>query len=1718
MSSSTKTYIVPINVQALRIAYSDTTEGRFKWPEFYFPNMTTTLPDGRAAGIGVGPDVIQPLSSLNNGANKIIGINNDGEDAGIRLHWAMPRAVVNGRIGNESNGNNPSKLVFPKLPNRWLITAYYYDHDKNNKSVKQWIIESDSVTSTKPQKFPAIAIPNPISLPNLSLGKTPYPLWATGTCPQYDVQSNYLGNVISDISKWKEPGGQNTLEAHSIYGPSFTAYYMHSATAFGFYDPLMHSFSPQNCNIDVSYQIIGWYNNAVDDIASQTFKKAQNAYSAYMKKISATHAQPMSELEFVPEYFERELGWKFSAAYASEYDRKPYAFSSMPDSCASIYNGMILSLSYKSGTNYIPEAPTSTDVKLAIGNNIPEAVSSLLVHNSRYPIGKDAPSNPNSENQFPTLETKADMEYLLNAFQQDILRRLGPSNSTNRIEQVEGMLHDFRFSTYPGGTTWLVRPKSTLGTKNPSTQASEVQLPLVAAQSLSLLNEYQGAYDESIRKITTARQQLFLDWTNLAYRFNDSKGKTDITADHASLLMAELCTWFVLEAETGVLSVSNAKEIAAAANKGAKNVAYAMEFTPQMTVVNKTVDTYILSSGLLIKKILQNNISGISHIGLGELYVILGVLLPVTLEKIQTLLDSADSDVEAHGSILPNLLTRDFIQQLSNYQNILTNISGLLSTTYISTTLATLSATLAKQKGDLRSLNNTLKDYAATMSTGQTSISDFYNTLSSGLLSGGSDSMAPVLSKPEYSGIYDVQAAIVCLEFFSSAFASDITKTNTGYGYVVDAWNKATQASETVDNISTHLANTINSANVLNSLNSFITSANAAISSLNTNPTTPNLKAAIASVKISKNTQRSQEDFLANIYKVSTGLLESLPKAHQVVTATKIMNMVTDALEEEVLLQQKKAPSFHLPSDPVLALSEPSTDKTQYLRRVNRNGVSTHIPCRQSENILTSISVGGTSINPPPDGTFALSPGLAGNTLIKSLLFEGYLLAPENSGETGDIKKLLDDYKAAQQHLSKPPLWKNESTDAVSFKGILPYYIGLTMAGEGNPFLPLFISWKVNYIPMEMELNPASTKAVKSYDPEIIASDRKTSNFVLHGSDLRPNQKIKMSAKSISLSSQMLLSDAGNTSLVHQIRNFFKHKWNIDLNTIAPTKIAHFTALQRELYQTYLFFTKDTVLAQGISGFNAALLERIQSYQFSFNYSGNQQHLKDGTNLLASFVDLWDKDNPDWKSFNPIRENNEIIDSVLFSPLRAGTLSIDSLEIVDVFGRFLKVDTSDIRIAQSMQFSENKYMGNNTGSIYLAPRFTQPTRLRFLWESSESLSAQPFQEYNSNTAFSPVCGWLMPNHLDDSMFVYNVDGKALGYFETPTSAIDLKWRSKPQSNGTGDNNLTNDIKGANPVFVSFITDFLNRLTGGSNGTAETFQTAILKSNQFLLATGLKESLSMSVIKGRALVLTQAHISLEIYGNPPVAMGNSFLSNANSAFSGKAPTDDLTNDAKHMMRIPIARNPQTVPASYPTYDHCQRNTAGIEGVNVPVMIGNDGYLNDGLVGYFIGGDFSTFYAVSDIAPHSANGISIQKASPILLNLSNNSGVSLTLVMDPRVPVHAITGMLPEQSIQIPPDEYQKAMGNLKVYVSVSPILLESVQNISSAKEVPGLLSPPPINYEFPLPKEIGYEWSWVQPTLSTDQALKPNAMNDKAKWYSYLEIQDGWLKLNEVTEE
>ena len=295
----------------------------------------------------------------------------------------------------------------------------------------------------------------------------------------------------------------------------------------------------------------------------------------------------------------------------------------------------------------------------------------------------------------------------------------------------------------------------------------------------------------------------------------------------------------------------------------------------------------------------------------------------------------------------------------------------------------------------------------------------------------------------------------------------------------------------------------------------------------------------------------------------------------------------------------------------------------------------------------------------------------------------------------------------------------------------------------------------------------------------------------------------------------------------------------------------------------------------------------------------------------------------------------------------------------------------------------------------------------------------------------PIRGWIVPNLLDQSLLVYDAAGNALGELliggdDTPC------WNpfesgSPPHSPSFGD--------------ASF-RSFIEALLVLSAQTFSSFIDALDVAAQNIVTTDASYNQALSLLVGRPLAFIRASLEYELDGP--------------ARFTS---TLDAT----------LSSPPQPPPITLMTF---------------PIGLGNPDQTEDGLIGYFADADFSAFnVVVSEFSSPGDPWLQPAGANGNWLNLRfGEPPAVVSMLSDPRLPVHAITNILPVESVQVPPSDVTAALRRMNVAFRVNTILTD--------QPAPGVVA-------MPLPTTQG-TWSWVETPDGIPQSwavapVNPNAL-------------------------
>jgi hypothetical protein len=390
--------------------------------------------------------------------------------------------------------------------------------------------------------------------------------------------------------------------------------------------------------------------------------------------------------------------------------------------------------------------------------------------------------------------------------------------------------------------------------------------------------------------------------------------------------------------------------------------------------------------------------------------------------------------------------------------------------------------------------------------------------------------------------------------------------------------------------------------------------------------------------------------------------------------------------------------------------------------------------------------------------------------------------------------------------------------------------------------------------------------------------------------------------------------------------------------------------------------------------------------------------------------------------------------------VRAGQFRFNRLAVVDRFGQACDVinplgtgGAADARakqlvLSQSCKPATQVVPGATEKTFAaLAPRLPQAARLRFEPADCSGAGVGPTAD--------PVAGWVLANHLDGGLSVYGPRGHALGEVGK-TATGELGWDPAP---GPG-----------YPTIASLAADypvlhhFLKALVALSYDDFVTVLAAIDETLFTVNPLGGWDDPAITVLAGRPLALVTAKTWFELAG-PPLL-------------------DPSWERWRHVADPSTGALPRRAFLDYVWQ----------------VRLGAAANQDDGLIGYFLDGDYTTLYAVHQPPGSSDYLAPIGAGYPLpLLTGAVPEDAALTLLVDPRAAVHAVTDILPATTLTIPAPRYASGLRNLRISLRMGPLLAGTTVITDPADptaHIPALAAPRPSTRHG--------DWQWRQPVSAT----------------------------------
>jgi hypothetical protein len=600
--------------------------------------------------------------------------------------------------------------------------------------------------------------------------------------------------------------------------------------------------------------------------------------------------------------------------------------------------------------------------------------------------------------------------------------------------------------------------------------------------------------------------------------------------------------------------------------------------------------------------------------------------------------------------------------------------------------------------------------------------------------------------------------------------------------------------------------------------------------------------------------------------------------------------------------------------------------------------------------------------------------------------------------------------------------------------GMLPSAIAVSP--PVHPWTPLHLDWKVQFIP----------------------SPRGIEDWTLGEIDFHPNDEALPPANDttsgIILSGRALLTGGVTTHVASSIRNALKQAAGAaGSEPLKPDQVHQFhSSLSQVLLQTYSGFAISQAgpgVNGGVPAIDRSALEDI---------TGTLEHM----DVLGGALDNF---------------HERLHDSGV--QVRAGFLRILRLRLVDCFGQFLDLAGSgDETIVTPRQLIEVEPISvtSRPDIAALPPRFISPSRLWFRLMDADTGSTE------AKPDVAPVCGFILPNHLDGDMEFFDAAGVNLGVVR-PEPGAGVIWEDAPGLPST---------LGASPA-RAIPNGFLAGVAQGllDWGVAD--------------ATAAREDALSALLR----IIDSTLWSVDPFGHT----GDEHL-----ALLIGHPIAVLRARVRLEVEEPL--HPELLAA-----------------LQFPLRLGALTHWQDGLLGYFVNDDYQTLYCADgavagfarEVGPgrgflqpvnlvdnyyqNFANDLGVgvtEGTSPVnhpyvddsgILHIRPNQEINLTLLVEPHAVVHATTGYLPRKEIGMRREWIAQGLAAISPTLRFGPVLVD------------------PKRLRMPVPNDLHGTWSWDHrldiTTWAEDKVIntKGDAMmsDDAAKG------QEGWLRLTPQAE-
>lgn len=450
-------------------------------------------------------------------------------------------------------------------------------------------------------------------------------------------------------------------------------------------------------------------------------------------------------------------------------------------------------------------------------------------------------------------------------------------------------------------------------------------------------------------------------------------------------------------------------------------------------------------------------------------------------------------------------------------------------------------------------------------------------------------------------------------------------------------------------------------------------------------------------------------------------------------------------------------------------------------------------------------------------------------------------------------------------------------------------------------------------------------------------------------------------------------------------------------------------------------------------------------------------------------------------------------------PVIAGMLALTRARLIDAFGRILDVPVDSI-VAPTRETVDGR-----PGALAAPPRLLCPARWQFrLVDASTPVGVEGVEarvdQIEPALQVNPVAGFVMPDHLEESLEVCGVDGTPLGALAHEPVSGGVVWETAPLREGPADAGPLHGLTPAQQPLGRFAAGLVAadaKARGGAPLAPDTDRESALSALLRAIDTtswsvdsyGALGSEHVAGLLGRPVAVVRVQLRLEL-----------------------KPPDDI--DVSDPDRAAEWAGAARAAARYA----------------FPVRIGEVTRRDDGVLGFFVDDDYSSFRLVDKVIAgaavdggrsrgqlglHGSTGLPDTRpiaheyitggddADTLMLHIGQT--VTLTVFMYPAGKASLTSGVLPRKTLTLARDWVGSGLAAMAPSLRTGPVLVEADVDTAGQVRLPKV-SVFGQDQHF-LWRDTPATWRTDAILAATQTALLPDAP---------AEFREGWLRVAPTT--